>query len=245
MINKDINKNHKLATKLVRGGLDRGHNGEVSESIFLNSGFCYDSAETAENRFNGAEPGFVYSRYSNPNLRALEKKLVLIENSKKDIDCVATSSGMAAVFASIMADIKPGSHIVASKILFGSCFYIITEILPRFGVEYTLVDGKDEAAWEKAFRKNTTHVFVETPANPTLELTNIEHVAALAKANNAIFIVDNIFATALYQKPFDLGADIVVYSSTKHMDGQGRTLGGAILAEKAYIEEKSMNRIIF
>lgn len=235
MINKEIKKSHKLSTKLVRGGTKRSNFGETSEAIFLNSGFCYDSADIAKARFNGQQPGFVYSRYSNPSLAMLEERLSLIEGAEK---AIVVGSGMAAVFASIMATIKTGEHIIANKVLFGSCHYIITQILPRFGIEYTLVDGKDAKAFEKAFKKNTTHVFIETPANPTLEIVDIETVAKLCKKNNAVFIVDNIFASPILQKPLELGADIVVYSTTKHIDGGGKTLGGAILGSEKYLTEK-------
>lgn len=235
MINKEIKKSHKLATKLIRGGTKRSNFGETSEALFLNSGFCYDSADIAKARFNGEQPGFVYSRYSNPSLAMLEERLSLIEGAERTI---VVGSGMAAVFASIMATIKTGEHIIANKVLFGSCHYIITQILPRFGIEYTLVDGKDAKAFEKAFKKNTTHVFIETPANPTLELVDIAAVAKLCKKNNAVFIVDNIFASPILQKPLELGADIVVYSTTKHMDGGGKTIGGAILGNEKYLTEK-------
>ncbi len=227
-------KNWKPATKLVRGGTVRSNFGETSEALFLNSGFCYDSAETAESRFNGEAPGYVYSRYVNPNLAMLEERLALLEGAERA--CVM-ASGMAAVNAAILCNVKPGDHVVAGRVLFGSCFYIITEILPRLGVEITLVDARNNDEWERAITKKTTHVFVESPANPTLELTDIEFVGKLCKANNAFFIVDNIFATPLVQKPFELGADCVVYSTTKHMDGQGRTLGGAVLASEEFITE--------
>lgn len=223
-----------LETKMVRGGTMRSQWGETSEAIFLNSGFCYDSAETAESRFNGEAPGFVYSRYANPTLSMLEQRLALIEGA--EAACVV-ASGMAAVFASIMAKIKPGDHFIASRVLFGSCYYIATQILPRLGVEVTLVDGPNLDEWKAAFKENTTYVFIESPSNPNLELVDIEAVAKLCKQHNAIFIVDNIFATPLLQHPFELGADVVVYSTTKHMDGQGRTLGGAVLGSEEYIND--------
>lgn len=233
---KKQNPTHwKTSTKLVRGGTARSNFGETSEAIFLNSGFCYDSAETAESRFNGVAPGYVYSRYLNPNLKMLEDRLVLIEPGAEAACVVA--SGMAAVFASIMCNIKPGDHLIASKVLFGSCHYIVTQILPRFGIEYTLVDGPDLKKWEKAFKKNTTHVFIETPANPTLELVDIAAVGKLCKKHKAFFIVDNIFASPILQSPFEMGADCVVYSTTKHMDGQGRTLGGAVLGSEKFIKD--------
>ena len=221
-------------TKLVRGGTLRSDFGETSEALFLNSGFCYSSAELAESRFNRQNPGFVYSRYSNPTLAMLEERLALLENAPAA--CV-TASGMAAVFSAIMCQIKPGDHLLASKVLFGSCYYIVTEILPRFHVEVTLVDGKDLSAWEKAFKANTRYVFIETPSNPNLELIDISALAALCKHHHATFIVDNVFASPVLQHPLELGADIVVYSTTKHIDGQGRCLGGAVLGEKDFIED--------
>ncbi len=231
---RDVTQNWATDTQMVRGGTYRSELGETSEALFLNSGFCYDSAEVAESRFNGVAPGYVYSRYVNPNLRMLEERLCLLEGA--EAACVM-GSGMAAVFASMMSFLRTGDHVIAHRVLFGSCFYIVSEILPRFGIEVTLVDGKDNANWEDCFRANTRAVFIETPANPTLELVDIAHVAALSKKYGAILIVDNIFATPLLQKPLKLGADVVVYSTTKHMDGQGRTLGGAVLGSKQYIED--------
>lgn len=227
-------KNWKTATKLVRGGTQRSNFGETSEALFLNSGFCYDDAETAESRFNGEAPGYVYSRYLNPTLAMLEERLALLEGAEK---CCVVASGMAAVFASIMCQAKPGDHIIANKVLFGSCYYIITEILPRFNIEYTLVDGGDLDGWKNAFQDNTRFVFIETPSNPTLGLTDIEAVGKLCKQHDAFFIVDNIFASPILQHPFELGADCVVYSTTKHIDGQGRTLGGAVLGSEEFITE--------
>ncbi len=233
-INKDV-KDKKLATRLVRGGTTRTEYGEVSEAIFMNSGFCYDSAEVAESRFNGEAPGYVYSRYLNPSLAMLEEKLALLEGAEQA--CVM-GSGMAAVHASMMSFLKTGDHVVANRVLFGSCYYIITEVLPRFGITYTLVDSDDLEAWKKAINiPHTTCIFIESPANPLLSITDIEAVCNMAHDVDAKVIVDNIFATPLYQKPFELGADIVVYSTTKHMDGQGRTLGGAVLGSEEYITE--------
>lgn len=223
------------ATKLVRGGTIRSEFGETSEAIFLNSGFSYDRAETAEQRFNGEAPGYVYSRYLNPTLDMLEQRMALLEGTER---CCVMASGMAAVFAALMCQLRAGDHVVASRTLFSSCHYIINELLPRWGVEVTLVHGPDTTAWEQAFRDNTRCVFVETPANPTLELVDIAHVAKLAKQAGARLILDNVFATPLYQKPLELGADIVVYSTTKHLDGQGRTLGGAVLGSSEFIDEE-------
>ena len=225
----------KLQTKLIRGGTMRSNFGETSEAIFLNSGFCYNDAETAENRFNGEEPGYVYSRYLNPNLKMLEEKLCMLEKGA-EAACVM-ASGMAAVFASIMCQIKAGDHVLANKVLFGSCYHILANILPNYGVSVDFIDAKDNDAWEKAFKENTKLVFIESPANPNLELVDIEFLARLCKKNQAKLIVDNIFATPLIQSPLELGADIVVYSTTKHMDGQGRTLGGAVLGNSEFINE--------
>lgn len=234
MAKKQDPKSWKIATKLVRGGTKRSNFGETSEAIFMNSGFCYDSAETAESRFNGSAPGFVYSRYSNPTLAMLEERLALMEGAERA--CVM-ASGMAAVFGALMCQVKAGDHVLASRVLFGSCWHIITQILPRFGITYTLVDGADINAWTKGFRKNTTVVFVETPANPTLELVDIAAVAKLCKKAKACLIIDNVFSTPLLQHPLTLGADVVVYSTTKHIDGGGRTLGGVVLGKQKFIDE--------
>lgn len=234
MKKKENQQNWKQSTKLVRGGTLRSNFGETSEAIFLNSGFCYDSAETAESRFNGENPGFVYSRYCNPTLSMLEERMALLENAEA---ALVMASGMAAVFASLACQIRPGEHLIASRVLFGSCYYIATEIMPRYGVEVTLVDGGNLDEWEKAFKPNTKYVFIETPSNPNLELVDIAAVAKLCKKYNAFFIVDNVFSSPLLQKPLELGADCVVYSTTKHIDGQGRCLGGAILGSKAFIQD--------
>lgn len=229
----DFNQYHQ-DTQLIRAGSIRSNFGETSEAIFLNSGFCYNSAETAENRFNGNEPGFVYSRYLNPTLKMLEDKLSIIEQAESS---VVMASGMSAVFASIMCQIKTGDHFIASKVLFGSCYHIATKILPNYGIEVSLVDATNLKELEQAFQKNTKVVFIETPANPTLEIVDIALIADLCKRNNAKLIVDNILASSSCQKPLALGADIVVYSSTKHFDGQGRTLGGAVLGGNDFIKE--------
>lgn len=234
MSNNSDPKNWNIETKLVRGGTLRSNFGETSEAIFLTSGFCYESAEVAESRFNGESPGFVYSRYSNPNIIMLEEKLALIEGAEK---CCVTASGMAAVYGSLACQLRPGDHVIAGKVMFGSCYYIITEILPQMGVEITLVDGKNLKEWENAFQENTKFVFIETPSNPNLELIDIEELSKLCKKNNTTFIVDNVFATPLLQRPLSMGADIVIYSTTKHIDGQGRTLGGAVLSSKEFIED--------
>jgi O-succinylhomoserine sulfhydrylase len=233
--NKQLNFNqYHPDTQLVRAGSIRSNFGETSEAIFLNSGFCYNSAEIAENRFNGNEPGFVYSRYLNPSLKMLEDKLILIEQAES---AVVMASGMAAVFASIMCQIKTGDHFIASKVLFGSCHHIATKILPNYGIEVSLINATNQQELKQAFKKNTKLVFIETPANPTLEVLDIAFIANLCKQNNVKLIVDNILASSFGQKPLALGADIVVYSSTKHFDGQGRTLGGAVLGKQDFIKD--------
>ncbi len=225
---KDIISKSALATRLVHGGRMMSEFGETSEALFLNSSYSYDSAEIGEARFDGSMEGFKYGRYSHPNLKMLEERLALLEGAK---GCVVTSSGMAALFAVLMAQLRAGDHVVANSILFSSCHYIITQILPRFGISYTLVAAADEEGWRNAITAKTKCVFLETPANPTLELVDIEFVAGICKKHGAKLIVDNVFATALVQKPLALGADIIIYSTTKHLDGQGRVLGGAILSD--------------
>ena len=223
------------ATKLVRGGLDRTAYGETSEALYLNSGFVYDAPETAEARFSGEDNGYVYGRYGNPTVTMFEERLALLEGAEA---CYGVASGMAAVYGALACQLNAGDHIVASKALFGSCYQIITSILPRFGITHTLVDGNDMRAWKEAFRPETKLVFLETPSNPTLEIVDIAAVGELSKKAKACFVVDNIFATPILQKPLQLGADVVVYSGTKHMDGQGRVLGGAIVSTKTFKEEK-------
>jgi len=233
--NKNLDqKNFSIETQMIRGGSLRSNFGETSEAIYLNSGFCYNDAETAESRFNGQDPGFVYSRYVNPSLKMLEDRLAILENAES---CSVMASGMSAVFASIMCQIKAGDHFIASRVLFGSCYHIATKILPNYGIEVTLVDGTNHDEWRKSIKKNTKIVFIETPANPTLEIIDLEFVSKLCKANNITLIVDNIFASSYSQNALKMGADIVVYSTTKHFDGQGRTLGGAVLGSQNFIKE--------
>ncbi len=225
------------ATRLVRGGRIQSQFGETSEALFMNSAYTYESSEQAEKLFSGEIQGFKYGRYSHPNLAMLEERLSLMEGSE---GCIVAASGMAAVFASLMCQLKAGDHVAASKVLFSSCNYIITDVLPRFGISYTLVEGEDMAGWQKAITKKTKCVFIETPANPTLELVDIAAVAEICKKAGACLIVDNVFATPLVQSPLKLGADLVVYSTTKHIDGQGRTLGGAILGKRKLLDEVVM-----
>lgn len=223
------------ATRLVRGGTERSHHGETAEAIYLNSGFVYPDAETAERRFSGEEEGYVYARYGNPTVTMFEERLRLLEGAEA---CYGTASGMAAVWGALACQLKAGDHVVSSRALFGSCFQIITNILPRFGIKTTLVDGGDLAAWKAAVTPGTKCVFVETPSNPMLEAIDLGAVAEIAKKAGARVVVDNIFATPILQKPLDFGADVIVYSGTKHMDGQGRVLGGAIMSTTQFKEEE-------
>lgn len=213
-------------TKLVRGGMARSPYGEISEALFLTQSFSYESASAADKRFSGEEPGFIYQRFGNPTTQMFEDRLALLEGAEQ---CRATASGMAAVHVALQGLVRAGDHIVAGRALFGSCRWILSELMPRYGVDVTFVDATDIEAWKNAVRPNTKAFLVETPANPLLEVTAIGAVADVAHAAGAKLVVDNVFATPLFQKPLALGADIVVYSATKHIDGQGRVLGGAIL----------------
>jgi len=226
-------RNRHPETELVHAGTLRSQFGETSEALFLTQGHVYDSAEQCEKRFLGEDAGFIYARFSNPTVGMFEARMAALEGAEA---ARATATGMAAVTAALMGLTKAGDHIVAARALFGSCRYVIEELLPRFGVESTLVDGTDLAAWQAAVRPNTTAFFLESPANPTLEVIDIEAVAKIAKSAGAKLVVDNVFATPLWQKPLALGADCVTYSATKHIDGQGRCLGGVILASKEFIE---------
>jgi O-succinylhomoserine sulfhydrylase len=222
---------YRLATRLVRGGLTRSGHCETSEALYLNSGYVYDSALEAEQSFDGTLNRFVYSRFANPTIAMFEERLRLIEGAEV---CRTTSTGMAAVSAALLCSIRAGQRVVASRALFGSCSWVLTDLMPRYGVTVELVDGADLVAWEKALSSPTALVFIETPSNPTLELIDIAAVAELTHKAGGLLIVDNVFATPLLQRPLELGADIVVYSATKHIDGQGRTLGGAILCSTQF-----------
>jgi O-succinylhomoserine sulfhydrylase len=234
---KDKNKGQvwRPATRLVHEGTLRSQFGETSEAIFLNSGYVYDNAEQAERRFKGDEEGFVYSRYSNPTVDMFERRMCALEGAEA---ARGTASGMAAVNASLFSFLKAGDHVVSARALFGSCRYIVEDLLPRFGVETTLIDGRNLSDWEAAMRPNTRAVFFETPTNPVLELVDIEAVSKIAHKAGALVVIDNVFATPMLQRPIPLGADIVVYSATKHIDGQGRCLGGVVLGTKDFIEDK-------
>lgn len=203
--------------------------GETCEALFLTSGFSYARAEEAADRFADRAPGFMYSRVGNPTVRMFEDRLAELEGAEA---CCATATGMAAVTGTFLALVRAGARVIAGRALFGSCAYVLTDVLPRFGVEVELIDGTDLAAWTEALDRPADLVFFETPANPTLDLVDIRAVAELAHAAGARVVVDNVFATALLQRPLELGADLVVYSATKHIDGQGRCLGGAILTDR-------------
>ena len=228
-----MKKKFKLDTNLVRGGLTRSNFKETSEAIFLNSGFVYDSAEQAEAIFLGKKKGFQYSRYANPTVEMFEKRLALLDGSEA---CFATASGMAAVFGSMMCQLKAGDHVVSASALFGSCRYILNDILPKFGIEVSFIDGKNIKEWNKSIQKNTKIFFFESPSNPCLEIIDIKQVCNLAKKNKITTIVDNIFASPVLQQPVKFGANVVVYSGTKHIDGQGRAMGGAVCSTNKFKE---------
>ncbi len=233
----DITRNSpgwRTATRMVHGGTMRSSFGETSEALYLTQGFVYETSQAAEDRFAGDDEGYIYSRYANPTVTMFEERMCQLEGAER---AFATTSGMAAVTGAILCQVKAGDHVVAARALFGSCRYVIETLLPQFGVSSTLVDGKDIAAWKAAMRPETTVIFLESPTNPTLELVDIKAVAALADEHGAKLIVDNVFATPLWQKPLELGAHVVVYSATKHIDGQGRCLGGVILSTDEWLEE--------
>ncbi len=223
---KRSNKGWRSQTNLVRGGTLRSEFAETNEAIFSTSGYVYDSAQQAQRAFKNQEDRYIYSRFSNPTVAMFEERMRLLENTKA---CRATATGMAAVWASLASLLKAGDRLVTSRALFGSCHVVCKELLPRFGVECVMVDGTDLSEWERVLSKPTNAVFIETPSNPQMSLVDIRAVCSIAHKVGAKVIVDNVFATPILQKPIDLGADIVVYSATKHIDGQGRTMGGAIL----------------
>ena len=227
-------RNWRPRTQAVRSGINRAFQ-ETSEGLFLTSGYAYDSAEQAAARFTGDDEGFIYSRFSNPTVEAFEQRLAALDGARF---CRATATGMAAVSASILSQVSAGDHIVASRALFGSCRFVVEDIANRFGVSLSLVDGTDLNAWHTAVRPETKLFFLETPSNPGLEVLDIRAISKIAQAAGARLIVDNVFATPVLQNPLSLGADIVVYSATKHMDGQGRVLGGAILTnDEAFVTD--------
>jgi O-succinylhomoserine sulfhydrylase len=221
-------------TQLVHGGVLRSQFGEASEALFLTQGFVYKSAEQAEARFKNEDPGFQYSRFANPTVTMFEERMRLLEGAEV---ARAAATGMAAVTASLLSFLKAGDHIVAARAMFGSCRYIVETLCPRFGIAMTLIDGRDIESWKAAVRPNTKAFFFETPANPTLDLVDIGAVSALAKENGITTVVDNVFATPMLQRPLAHGADVVVYSATKHIDGQGRCLGGAVLCSEKFLTD--------
>jgi O-succinylhomoserine sulfhydrylase len=229
---------YRPETRLVHSGTLRSQFGETSESIFLTQGFVYDSAEQCEARFKGQDSGFLYSRFSNPNVSMFERRMIELEGAEA---ARATATGMAAVTTAVLAPLKAGDHVVAAKAMFGSCRYVVEDLLPRYGIQSTLVDGLDLDQWKKAMRPNTKTCFLESPTNPTLDVLDISAIAEIAHQGGARLIVDNVFATPIWQSPLALGADVVVYSATKHIDGQGRCLGGIILSSEAFIAEHIHN----
>ena len=224
---------HRMATRLVHAGTDRTLHSETTEALFLTSGFVYDSAEAAEAAFDGSQAHYQYSRFGNPTVTMLEERLAALEGAEA---CRVTATGMAAIHAAMVSHLKLGDRVVASRALFGSCHWIVSTLLPRYGIETEFVDGTDLKAWQAAFKRPATMVLLESPSNPMLEVIDVPAICNLAHAAGALVVVDNVFATPLLQRPLQLGADIVVYSCTKHIDGQGRVLGGAVLGNQAWIE---------
>ena len=220
------------ATQLVRGGTERSHHGETSEALYLTSGYVYDTAAQGDARTADEEDGYVYGRFGNPTVTMFEERLALIEGADA---CQATATGMAAVFAALMCQLRAGDHVVASRVMFGACYAIVEQLLPRYGIETDLVDGTDLGAWERALRPETRCIFLESPGNPTMAIVDIAGVSALAHGVGARVIVDNVLGMPMVQRPLALGADIAVYSTTKHIDGQGRALGGAVLGSDAFV----------
>ena len=221
-------------TRLVHGGTMRSGFGETSEALYLTQSYVYATAEQAEARFKDEDPGYIYSRFSNPTVAMFEERMRLLEGAEA---CRATATGMAAVTSALLSYLKTGDHVVAARALFGSCRYIVEELCPRFGISCTLIDGRDTGAWETAVKSNTKAFFFETPANPTLDLVDIAAVSRIAKRAGALVFVDNVFATPILQKPLVHGADVVVYSATKHIDGQGRCLGGVVLCSEKFLKD--------
>jgi O-succinylhomoserine sulfhydrylase len=233
----NLEESYALDTRLIRSGQTRSSHGETAEAIFLTSGFVYDSAEAAERRFTGDDPGYVYSRYGNPTVSMFEQRLAAIEGAE---GCFGMASGMAAVFAALACQVQSGDRIVAARALFGSCHHILTKILPKWGVECVLIDGADLNAWRAALAPGAKIAFFESPSNPTLELIDVKAVCELAHAAGARVVIDNVFATPLLQHPIALGCDVVVYSATKHIDGQGRCMGGAVLSTNKFLTDELM-----
>jgi O-succinylhomoserine sulfhydrylase len=233
-------KPYRPETRLVHAGTLRSQFGETSEALFLTQGYVYENSAQAERRFKNEEPGYQYSRFANPTVAMFEARMAAFEGAEA---ARATATGMAAVTTALLGQVKAGDHVVAAKQMFGSCRYVVEEFLPRYGVASTLVDGTDLAQWKNAVRPNTKTFFLESPTNPNLEIIDIAEVATIAKAAGATLVVDNVFATPLFQSPLALGADCVVYSATKHIDGQGRCLGGVVLGSEKFIQDNVHNLI--
>jgi O-succinylhomoserine sulfhydrylase len=229
-----VTRDYHPETHLVQTGLLRSQFGETSEALFLTQGYVYDNSAQAEARFKGEDPGYQYSRFANPTVTMFEQRMAAFEGAEA---ARATATGMAAVTLALMGQVKAGDHVVASKAIFGSCLYVVEDYLPRYGVTSTLVDGRDLNQWRAAFRPNTKTCFLETPTNPNLEVLDIAEIVKIAHAAGATVVVDNVFSTPLWQSPLKHGADCVVYSTTKHIDGQGRCLGGVILATEDFIQK--------
>ncbi len=229
-----ITTNWKPATQAVRGGTWRSEHGETSEALFLNSGFTYDNAETVAARFRLEDPGMTYSRIQNPTVAMLEERIALMEGAEA---CRTQATGMAAMTTALLCQLSAGDHVVAAKAAFGSCRWLVDNLLPKFGIETTVIDAFDNAQWEAAIKPNTKVFFFETPANPTMDIVDLTFVCGLARAHGITTVVDNAFATAALQRPIEFGADVVAYSATKLMDGQGRVMAGAVCGSEAFIND--------
>lgn len=232
---RSITRNWRPATQAVRGGTWRSEHGETSEALFLTSGYTYDDAATVAARFAGEQPGMTYSRLQNPTVEMLEERIALMEGAEA---CRAQATGMAAMTTALLCQLSQGDHVVAAKAAFGSCRWLTDNLLPRFGITTTTIDSRDNAQWEAAVQPNTKVFFFETPANPTMDIVDMDFVCRLAKAHGITTVVDNAFATAALQRPMEFGADVVAYSATKMMDGQGRVLAGAVCSSAAFMEDK-------
>ncbi len=231
--NRNVTKNWRPATQAIRSGTMRSEFGETSEALFLTSGYSYDCAEDAAARFAGEQDGMTYSRLQNPTVRMLEERIAIMEGAEA---CRATASGMAAMTAALLCQLEAGDHVVASRALFGSCRWLTDSLLPKFGIETTVIDGREIENWEQAITRKTKVFFFETPANPTMEVIDLRSVCSLARAKGIVSVVDNAFATNMLQRPMEFGADVVAYSATKMMDGQGRVLAGAVCGTEEFIE---------
>ena len=232
--NREITSKWRPATQAVRGGTWRSEHGETSEALFLSSGFTYDDAETVAARFAGEAEGMTYSRLQNPTVQMLEERIALMEGAEA---CRAQATGMAAMTTALLCQLRQGDHVVAARAAFGSCRWLTDELLPRWGISTTTIDSRNNDEWAAAIQPNTKVFFFETPANPTMDIVDMAYVCGLAKQHGITTVVDNAFATSVLQRPMDFGADVVAYSATKLMDGQGRVLAGAVCASQQWIDE--------